>query len=74
MTYTYQSTDTDGLPCTCVMTAAIGGTGVWHVTDSCGGVWWPSDEAADEIYDANDPASVILEMCKTDPSRGEWRA
>jgi hypothetical protein len=56
------------------MTAAIDGGGVWHVTDSCGGVWWPSDEAVDEVSDANDPASAVLEMCRTDPARGEWRA
>lgn len=68
---TYISTDTDGSPCECVLTASSSASG-WRVEDSCGGIWWPSDEASDEIKAAADPAAAAIAMCQDYPSRGAW--
>lgn len=46
----------------------------WHVVDSQGGTWWPSDEAADEIQAASDPEQAALAMCRTQNMRGTWKA
>lgn len=72
-TVTYHSTDTDGAPCECILSAVCGSTG-WRVEDSCGGTWWPSDDAADKIDAADDPSAAVLAMCRDYPSRGEWRS
>lgn len=72
-TATYHSTDTDGMPCECVLSASFSASG-WRVEDSCGSVWWPSDDAADEIEAAPDPAAAALAMCRDYPSRGTWNA
>lgn len=46
----------------------------WHVTDAQGGTWWPSDEAAQEIQAASDPAQAALLICRTQPMRGTWHS
>lgn len=48
--------------------------GVWCVVDGDGGVWWPSEEAAEEIEAADDSAAKAVEICDTDPMRGEWKS
>ena len=44
------------------------------VEDSEGGIWWPNEEAAEEIMAAEDPAAAAVEMCETDPMRGVWHS
>ena len=46
----------------------------WTVNDSDGGVWWPSDEASEEIDAAVDPAAKAVAVCDAAPMRGEWRS
>jgi hypothetical protein len=48
------------------------GTHGWSVDDQVGGVWWPSDEARAEIEASDDPAAKAVEICETEPERGEW--
>ena len=45
----------------------------WKVTDSEGGIWWPSDEAAEEIESAEDPKAAALRICEAEPMRGTWK-
>lgn len=47
--------------------------GTTVVRDPEGGVWWPSDEAQDEIAAAADPQAKAVEICEREPMRGEWR-
>jgi len=44
----------------------------WTVTDTAGGVWWPSDDTAREIEEADDPEAAAVEICRTTPMRGVW--
>lgn len=47
----------------------------WHVTDvNNGGVWWPSDEAKQQIEAAQDPAAEALRIVRAEPMRGVWRS
>jgi hypothetical protein len=57
----------------CTLTAVRKADG-WCVEDSCGGVWWPSDDAADEIQLAVCPAAAVFAMCQNSPMRGEWHS
>jgi len=43
------------------------------VTDTDGGVWWPSDEAEAEIMASDDPESKAIEIAETEPMRGTWQ-
>ena len=42
------------------------------VVDPDGGTWAPSEEAAEEINAADDPAAKAIEICESAPTRGEW--
>ena len=44
-----------------------------YVTDSEGGVWRPSEEAAAEILAADDPEATAINIAATTPMRGEWK-
>ena len=44
------------------------------VRDSEGGVWWPSDEAVEEITASSAPEQTAPRICRDEPMRGEWRA
>lgn len=51
-------------------------TGGWRVRDSQGGRWYPSDEAAIEIYKAGDleaQMDKVFEIVTQQPERGEWQ-
>lgn len=48
--------------------------GIICVEDTDGGVWWPSDEAIDEINAADDPGARAIEICVAEPMRGTWHA
>lgn len=52
---------------------AEGSDDSWSVVDPEGGVWWPSDEAADEIAAAQDSAAMAVRICTEQPMRGDWR-
>ena len=57
------------------LTATIDTNSIYpiYVTDSEGGVWWPSEEAAAEILAAEDPEATAIRIVTTDPMRGEWK-
>ena len=42
------------------------------VEDTEGGVWWPNDEAQQEIQSTGDPKSAAITMCAETPMLGEW--
>ena len=42
------------------------------VTDPTGGVWWPSEEAREEIGRCPEPSERAIEMAREEPLRGEW--
>lgn len=44
----------------------------WHVEDPAGGIWWPSDEASEQIESTSDPASESVRICRETPMRGTW--
>jgi hypothetical protein len=44
------------------------------VIDTNGGSWWPSDEAWQQIDDADDPAAEALRICEESPMRGVWHS
>lgn len=44
------------------------------VRDDSEQVWWPSDEAAEEIDASGDREATALRICREQPMRGEWRA
>lgn len=46
----------------------------WHVVDPEGGVWWPRDEVASEIRRNPNPRVHIMNICLTQPLRGDWRS
>lgn len=43
------------------------------VRDSEGGVWWPSEEALDEIRASSDPEVTAIRICTQEPMRGTWK-
>jgi len=43
------------------------------VWDGQGGVWWPSEEAQEEIAEADNPRVAALRMCYDQPYRGVWK-
>lgn len=45
-----------------------------YVTDSEGGVWRPSEEAAAEILASDDPEAAAIRIATTAPMRGEWKS
>ena len=49
---------------------SVDGWSVWDTED--GAVWWPSEEAAREIRDAEHEEQAALCICITQPARGEW--
>lgn len=42
------------------------------VEDTEGGVWWPNDDAQEEIQKADNPKAAAIKMCDETPTRGEW--
>lgn len=62
------ATDTDTTP---ALTAELLSDG-WSVTDGTMR-WWPSDDAADKIEAATDPAAEAVRICEQAPMRGQWR-
>jgi hypothetical protein len=48
----------------------------WRVRDTNGGIWYPSDEAMDDIISVGDDqakqADRAVEICTEQPERGEW--
>lgn len=50
----------------------------WTVVDAAGGRWWPGDEAREAIARAEeegqDPAEVVVSICRTTPMSGRWVA
>lgn len=44
----------------------------YTVADECGGRWWPSDEASEEIDASAEPEATALRICTEQPMRGEW--
>lgn len=44
----------------------------WHVIDLAGGVWWPDDDADEEINASDDPARTARRICDEQPMRGKW--
>lgn len=46
--------------------------GIWTVVDPDGGIWWPSDEAAEEIAASADPESTAIRIATDEPMRGTW--
>ena len=53
---------------------AVEGNGTYGVRATAGGVWWPSEEAAEEIEAADNPAETALRICRDQPMRGKWHA
>lgn len=47
--------------------------GKYIVRDPDGGIWWPSDEAAQEIETHENPNERAIEICRAEPMRGEWQ-
>lgn len=43
------------------------------IRDDSGQVWTPSDSAAAEIATADDPRQAALDICGSNPLRGEWK-
>lgn len=44
----------------------------WTVIDPAGGRWWPSEEAAEAITAAADPAAEAVRIASQEPMRGTW--
>ena len=56
-----------------VVTAWDGDRDCYGVRDADGiSVWWPEDDAQDEIQAAADPRAAVLAMCRLQPMRGTW--
>ncbi len=71
--------DPDGIAYSlwCAETASetdLHGADCGRVTDACGGIWTPSDEAAEQIDYAIDPAAEAVRICDTEPMRGVWNS
>lgn len=51
-----------------------GGIECFGVRDSIDGisVWWPREDAQQEIQAAKNPEKAAIEICQFKPSRGDW--
>lgn len=46
----------------------------WRVEADEGGIWYPDEEAQEEILAAPDPALHAVLICVDEPRRGTWHA
>jgi hypothetical protein len=42
------------------------------VIDEDGGIWWPSEEAQEEIEASENPELAAMLICEYQPMRGRW--
>jgi len=45
----------------------------YAVEDTDGGIWWPDDDAQEEIAESRDPERSALQMAQRQPRRGIWK-
>jgi len=64
--------DTERLQAAAALYSAFVAPSGWHVVDPQGGVWWPGEEALEEIQASSSPEACAVSICMFRPMQGRW--